>query len=223
MNSPTSALYELMNAPDVKALVFDLDGTLIDSAADIVGGMRLTFKEAGLGELPADYRPDNLHGTSDGIIRYILNDMGWPVPDDLAPLRERYVAHYASLDHNQTHLYAGVIAMLQHFSARMPLGICTNKRYQAAIAATHKVGIKQYFKVISGADSWAYAKPSAVPLLETLNVMGVAPEHCLYFGDTSADAECAARAGVRFVLHESGYGDAKLYEFPRVLSFKEWC
>ena len=222
MKSLPGPLHELMCRPDVHALVFDLDGTLIDSAADIIGGMRLTLSEAGVGELPHDYIPDNLHGTTDGILRSIVNDMGWPMPADLIPLRERYAFHYDSLDHRHTRLDPGVVEMLEHFSARVPLGICTNKRYVAADGATTKVGIRHHFHTISGADTWPQAKPSPVPLLETLRVMGVEPQHCLYFGDTSADAECAAQAGVRFVLHESGYGDARLHQFPRIHAFKGW-
>ncbi|NYT58607.1 HAD-IA family hydrolase [Alcaligenaceae bacterium] len=217
------ALHPLLAQDDVRGIVFDLDGTIIDSAADIINGMRLTFQQAGLGTLPDDYFPDNLHGTSAGIMQSILADMGWPQPADFAPLKAQYVQHYASLGHGTTRLYADAQEVLSACrSASLAMGICTNKVHASALAATHKVGIHGLFDFISGSDTWAQAKPSPLPLLETIRMMGLAPEQCLYFGDTSVDAECAHAAGVRFVLHESGYGDQALKGMSRHFAFQQW-
>ena len=216
------SLPELIAQDNVHGLVFDLDGTLIDSAADIIRSLRVTFQETGLGELPDDYFPANLHGTSDGIMRSVIRDMGWPEITDLGAIKALYVENYAKLGHTLTKVYAGVPDMLDTWADRLPLGICTNKRFGAAIMATETVGIREHFKVISGADTWEQAKPSPIPLLATIQALGIEPEHCLYFGDTSVDAECAQRAGVRFVLHESGYGDKDLHGLPRAHAFKKW-
>lgn len=217
------ALHPLLAQDDVRGIVFDLDGTIIDSAADIINGMRLTFQQAGLGTLPDDYFPDNLHGTSAGIMQSILADMGWPQPADFAPLKAQYVQHYASLGHGTTRLYADAQEVLSACrSASLAMGICTNKVHASALAATHKVGIHGLFDFISGSDTWPQAKPSPLPLLETIRMMGLTPEQCLYFGDTSVDAECAHAAGVRFVLHESGYGDQALKGMSRHFAFQQW-
>ena len=216
-------LHPLFAENDVHGLVFDLDGTLIDSVADIVEGMRMTFEQTGFGQLPADYMPDNLHGTSDGIIRFIMAEMGWTAPADLKPLHAQYVRNYASLGHQNTHLYEGVQDALDIFhEAGLPMGICTNKIHAGAIAATQKVGIHDKFDFITGADTWAQAKPSPVPLLETIRMLGLRPEQCLYFGDTSVDAACAQQAGVRFVLFDSGYGDAALKGASHHFAFSHW-
>lgn len=208
---------------NVKGVIFDLDGTLIDSAADILQGMRLTFEQAGLGRLPDGYFPDNLHGTTVGIMRYIVDDMGWPTPADFEPLRLLYQANAAALDLSHTRLYDGALNVLQACrDAALPMGVCTNKMHAGALAATRKFGIHDMFDFITGADTWAQAKPSAVPLLETINMLGLQPEHCLYFGDTSVDAECAHAAGVRFVLHEAGYGDRNLPQQARHFAFGDW-
>ncbi|WP_227870604.1 HAD family hydrolase [Orrella marina] len=210
---------------DVEGVVFDLDGTLIDSAADILGGIREAFLTAGFGQVPDDYFPDNLHGTSDGIMRDIMRDMGWPVPDDLSEIKAVYYDVYARRGHASTRLYPDVQTLLQvcrDTLPEVPMAICTNKVHRNAMAVTQILGITPYFSVISGADSWGQAKPSPVPLLETIREMGVSPEKCLYFGDTSVDAECAERAGVRFVLHESGYGDPALEGMSRFHAFRQW-
>ncbi|MGB6102805.1 MAG: HAD-IA family hydrolase [Pusillimonas sp.] len=217
------ALHPLLGQDDVHGLVFDLDGTLIDSARDIIHGMRVTFEQAGLGKLPQDYFPDNLHGTGEGIMRSILADMGWPAPADFAPLKARYIENYATLGQGTTRLYAGAQEVLSACrNASLPMGICTNKVHASALSATHKLGIHGLFDFISGSDTWAQAKPSPLPLLETIRMLGLAPEQCLYFGDTSVDAECAHEAGVRFVLHESGYGDQALKGMSRHFAFLQW-
>lgn len=220
-----TGLSPLLLAQDVHGVVFDLDGTLIDSAADILGGIREAFLEAGYGQVPPDYFPDNLHGTSDGIMRDIMRDMGWSVPDDLSEIKAIYYEVYARRGHASTRLYPDVRALLQacrDIQPTLSLAICTNKIHRNAVSVTQILGIHPYFSVISGADSWGQAKPSPVPLLETIREMGVSPDKCLYFGDTSVDAECAHRAGVRFVLHESGYGDPALEGMPRFHAFRQW-
>lgn len=208
---------------NIRGLIFDLDGTLIDSAADILHAMRLTFAQAGMGLLPDDYFPDNLHGTGEGIMRSIIADMGWSVPADFKPLRAMFIEHYAAMGHRQTRLYPGVREVLQACrDADLVMGICTNKIHASAVAATRKVEIESYFSFITGADTWSAAKPSPIPLLETIRMLGLTPDVCLYFGDTSVDAECARHAGVRFALHQSGYGDKALKGAPQFLAFENW-
>lgn len=207
---------------DVRGIVFDLDGTLIDSAADILGGMREALELAGYGRVPEDYFPQNLHGTSDGILRDIMHDMGWVVPHDLSTIKSIYFERYAARGHTQTRLYPDVTTFLQSCAPRLSLSICTNKVHRNAVAVTEALGIRPYFTVISGADSWPASKPSPLPLLETIRLMKLSPEQCLYFGDTSVDAECAHRAGVRFVLHESGYCDPALEGRDRFHTFSQW-
>lgn len=216
-------LHPLLTQSDVRGLVFDLDGTIIDSAADIINSMRMTFEQAGIGVLPPDYFPDDLHGTREGIMLHILADMGWPVPADFESLKTLYVQNYAALDHESTRIYDGAQQVLEACrNASFSMGVCTNKIYESAIAATHKMGIHGLFDHISGSDSWGQAKPSPVPLLETIRMLRLEPEQCLYFGDTSVDAECARDAGVRFVLHTSGYGDRALKDAPRDFMFQRW-
>lgn len=217
------SLHPLLTEHDVQGLVFDLDGTIIDSAADILHGMRLTLQQAGLGTLPDDYFPDNLHGTSAGILRFIILDMGWTIPDDLAPLQAAYIENYTALRHRNTRLYPGASSVIDACrDAGLALAICTNKVHASALTALQKVGLDGAFDFVTGCDTWAQAKPSPLPLLETIRMLGLEPGQCLYFGDTSVDAMCARDAGVRFVLHESGYGDAALKTQSQHFAFSMW-
>lgn len=216
-------LHALFMEGDVRGVVFDLDGTLIDSAADILRGMRMTLEQAGLGTLPEDYFPDNLHGTAEGILRSIVADMGWNVEPDYRALHQRYLGNAARINLEHTELFGGALDVLNACQAAgLPMAVCTNKAYDGAIAATQKFGIQDMFGFITGCDTWGVAKPSPVPLLKTIEKIGVMPEHCLYFGDTSTDAECAQAAGVRFVLFASGYGDQELSRWPAHFTFDDW-
>lgn len=216
-------LHPLLTDHDVHGLVFDLDGTLIDSAADIIHGMRLALQETGIGSLPDDYFPDNLHGTGQGIIESMISDMGWAHPGDLAPIQAAYTETYKGLKHRNTQLYGGAQDVLQACrEAGLPLAICTNKAHASALTAIEKVGLNGMFDFVTGCDTWAQAKPSPLPLLETIRMLGLEPGQCLYFGDTSVDALCARDAGVRFVLHEAGYGDEHLEAQTRHFTFRHW-
>lgn len=90
------------------------------------------------------------------------------------------------------------------------------------MTALNKVGLGDTFDFITGCDTWEEAKPSPLPLLETIRMLGLEPGNCLYFGDTSVDALCARDAGVRFVLHEAGYGDKALKAQTQYFSFAHW-
>jgi len=215
-------LQQFLQHNDIQGIVFDLDGTLIDSAPDILGAMREAFSTMGLGEVPEDYFPDNLHGTSEGIMRHIISDMGWTAPSDFSGLLSVYFEIYARRNHSATRLYPGVRQFLMACNELIPMAICTNKIERNAKAALRVTEIDNYFRVVSGADTWSATKPSPVPLLETIRSLDLMPQQCLYFGDTSVDAECANRAGVRFVLHSGGYGDQALGNQPCFKVFNDW-
>jgi HAD superfamily hydrolase (TIGR01549 family) len=215
--------HPLLLAEDIQGLIFDLDGTLLDSAKDILQGMRETFVQAGIGQLPDDYFPDNLAGTGENIIRSVFNDMGWTIPVDLQPFYHLFAENYSKLNLRNTQLYPFAADVLQAGkAAHLHLGVCTNKTHASALTATKHFGIDTLFSFITGADTWAAAKPSPIPLLETIRMLGLRPEQCLYFGDTSVDAECAQDAGVRFALHTMGYGEKSLKNASNYLTFERW-
>src|SRR5690606_33815742 len=129
-------LHPLLADRHVRGLVFDLDGTLIHSAPDILHSIRVTLEHAGFGKLPEDYFPDNLHSTSMGILRDIMLDMGWTVPGDFSSLRREYLANYRALGHRNTRLYPDVQEFLYACKeAGFSLAICTNKVRDLAISA----------------------------------------------------------------------------------------
>lgn len=210
-------------APAFEGFVFDLDGTLIDSAPDILRGLRQTFADLGVGLLPQDYRPAHLPGTIEAIMQAMVDDMGWSLPCSLAEVKAAFGQRYAALPAPSSALYPGVAQVLAaiHATGR-PMGICTNTTHASAVAIAQRLGIAHYFGCISGLDSWAQSKPSPEPLLRTLSVLGVAPERSLYVGDTLVDLQCAEAAGVPYRLHGAGYGRMDLPARVQRLQFSHW-
>lgn len=204
----------------VKAWVFDLDGTLLDSRPDILAAASATLVDYGHAPLPTGYQLPNLHGMAGELVRDVFVERGYPAPVDLVRLRAEFEAHYAAQNPSQARLYDGVPQWLDWARAQgVALGVCTNKLERLARDGMQALEIADGFAAITGSDTYGVGKPSPAPLLRTLEQLGVAPADALFFGDTHADAACAAAAGVRFAWHSTGYGDARVQALPQVLRY----
>jgi phosphoglycolate phosphatase len=205
---------------EVKAWVFDLDGTLLDSRPDILAAASATLVDYGHAPLPQDYQLPNLHGMAGELVRDVFVERGYPAPADLVRLRAEFEGHYAAQNPSLARLYDGVPEWLDWARSQgVALGICTNKLERLARDGMQQLGIAEGFVSITGSDTYGVGKPSAEPLLRTLEVLDVAPADALFFGDTHADAACAQAAGVRFAWHSTGYGDARVQALPQVLRY----
>ena len=204
----------------VKAWVFDLDGTLLDSRPDILAAASDTLVDYGHAPLPANYQLPNLFGTAGELVRDVFVERGYPAPTDLVRLRAEFEAHYAAQNPSQARLYDGVPQWLDWARQQgVALGICTNKLERLARDGMQQLDIAEGFGAITGSDTYGVGKPSPEPLLRTLVQLGVAPQETLFFGDTHADAACAQAAGVRVAWHSVGYGDARVQALPQVLRY----
>lgn len=208
---------------EVSAVVFDLDGTLADSAADLIEGVRRSFRHYNLGEIPSTYLPTALNGTMDGVMADACKAQGWPVPEDLSVLKARFVEEYAEMAYPTTRLYPGADVVLRLLrDAGIRTAVCTNSHARNATELLNKLGILSYVEFVCGADTFGIQKPSPVPLLNTLAELGVPGNQALYVGDSVVDALCAKEANVRFAWHEAGYGGDEPSTYPHLLKFQDW-
>ncbi|WP_370682120.1 HAD family hydrolase [Comamonas sp. GB3 AK4-5] len=209
---------------EVKAWVFDLDGTLLDSRPDILAAASATLVDYGHAALPLGYQLPNLHGMAGELVRDVFVERGYPAPTDLVRLRAEFEAHYAAQNPSQARLYDGVPEWL-HWARNqgVALGVCTNKLERLARDGMQQLDIAAGFGAITGSDTYGVGKPSPEPLLRTLEELGVAPADAVFFGDTHADAACAQAAGVRFAWHSTGYGDARVQALPQVLRYGRYA
>lgn len=185
-------------ARDVDVVVFDLDGTLIDSARDIAFCVNETLRR--LGRPPID---DDMVKSfvGRGVLPLIERAMdatgggGGPgnrsAPDALALFRELYEAH--CLDH--TRLYAGIPDVLAAYGAKT-LAVVTNKAEKFTLKILEGLGVRDTFSVILGGDSMDEKKPHPGPILRVLEMAGAAPARGVIIGDSSIDIAAGKAAGI---------------------------
>jgi 2-phosphoglycolate phosphatase len=187
----------------VDAVLFDLDGTLADTAPDLAAALNRVRRAQGLDALPlAALRPYASHGARG------LLDAGMGIrpehPSYLA-LRDAFLAQYAAALCVQTTLFAEVAAMLDALEARaLRWGIVTNKAQRFTVPLIEALGLAARAAALVCGDTTAHAKPHPAPLLYAAGRLGVAPQRCLYVGDAERDVIAASAAGMPTLV--AGYG-----------------
>ena len=189
-----------------EAIVFDLDGTLLHTEPDIRMAINTALTDYGHRAIDPNVELPNLHGPSRELVGSAVALVDFP-EEDLDVFIPIYQHHYKLQAHAHSHLYPGVISLLEELRERdFKLAICTNKIEANARHALTKTGIIDFFDVITGSDTTAFPKPHPLPLSHTLKELDVAHEHAVLIGDTHVDARCAAHCNVDFILHQNGYG-----------------
>lgn len=187
-----------------RAVLFDLDGTLADTARDLGAALNRLLQEEGRQPLAYEHiRPVASHGAR-GLIHLGFGiEPGHP---QFESLRNRFLDHYESSFADLTTLFDGINALLEQLASRGILwGVVTNKpmrftdRLVPALPWSVPPGV-----VVSG-DTVGVAKPDPRPLLHAASVLGVAPDHCVYIGDAERDVEAALAAGMKPVIASYGY------------------
>ena len=207
-----------------KAIIFDLDGTLIHSAPDLHAATNAM--------LQAHKRPLLDLST---VISFIGNGVEKLVERSLdqtggynEPLRQAALDFFLMFyNHNITTLtrpYPGVYSALQiFFDAGIPLGICTNKPTKPAQEICDRLDLTRFFNVILGAEDRVPKKPDPAPLWECVSDLGAPLSQALYVGDSAVDFFTARNAAVPFRLFSKGYLNATLPDLGEADSFEDWA
>ncbi|MGV6811189.1 MAG: HAD-IA family hydrolase [Brevirhabdus sp.] len=199
-------------------IVFDLDGTLIDSAPTIQTIANAAL--AGVGVAPVSLKETHSF-IGEGIGSFVeLMRKSRNVADSyqdilLADMIARYDGSVA-----QTQMYPGVRKALADLSQDHRLGICTNKLHKPSIAVLERLGIEHMFASVWGGDNPLGPKPDPGPLLAAFEELGGGP--CLYVGDSEVDAETAKRANVPFVLFTKGYRKSPVEAIPHTVALDDF-
>ncbi|MGE0583312.1 MAG: phosphoglycolate phosphatase [Steroidobacteraceae bacterium] len=187
----------------IRAVLFDLDGTLLDTAPDMVGAMNTLRSEEGLA--PVDFataRAQVSHG-SNGLMRVAFPDAQG---DTLDRLRDRFLALYRERLAEETDFFPGGAAMLEHLeNVALPWGIVTNKPAWLAEPLLAALGLDRRMACLVSGDTLPVRKPHPQPLLHAAEALGVAPGDCIYVGDALRDVEAARAAGMRALVASFGY------------------
>ncbi|SMO50357.1 phosphoglycolate phosphatase [Paracoccus laeviglucosivorans] len=204
-------------------VVFDLDGTLIDSAPDIHATVNVVLRQRNVPPLTLDQVRGFIGGGVDLLWRRVIAATGLPVEahrDMVAAFMARYEDANAL-----TRLYPNVADALSVLADRgYPLGICTNKPLGPTRAILDHFGITGLFGAIIGGDSMPQKKPDAAPLRAAFTGLGADPHSPkgVYVGDSEFDAECAANTAVPFLLYTRGYRKTPIGQMLHTANFDDY-
>ncbi len=208
-----------MTAPTI---VYDLDGTLADTAGDLMGALNAVLTLEGLAPLPVESTRSMLGAGGRALIERGFAASG----RELAPLRLEalfgdFLAHYNTHIAEQTRLFPGVEAALRDFArAGWRQAICTNKMEGSAKLLMAKLGVAGRFDFICGQDTFGVGKPDPKPLLGTIAASGGVSDHAIMVGDSATDIKTARAARLPVIAVDFGYTDVSVTELgpDRVIS-----
>ena len=188
----------------VRAVLFDLDGTLIDSAPDLGAAVDKMRLDRGLSSLPPErYRPVAGAGAR-GLIGVAFGMT--PEHAEFAAMREEFCVNYERCMTQNTFAFAGVPELIADLiGLDLPWGVVTNKASRFADPLTRAMPMFASARTVICGDTTAFAKPHPEPLLEASRRLGIEPAHCLYVGDDERDIVAGLAAGMATVAATYGY------------------
>ena len=199
---------------DVQLVIFDLDGTLIDSKYDIAVSVNLTLRNM---DLPTRSPEEIFTFVGDGIKRLLRLSVGEDnearYEEALTIFREQYLAH--CLD--STQLYAGLDTVLDTLQHRTK-ALATNKSLEYTLRILEGLGVRETFSAIECPSHPSDLKPNPVMLFRILDHVGIAPEQTVLVGDSTNDVRAAKAAGIRACAVGYGYGSQE-----KVLALDYYC
>jgi 2-phosphoglycolate phosphatase len=192
-----------MNYP-VDAVLFDLDGTLIDSAPDLAGAANDLRAQRGLEALPYEALRPMVGAGARGMVGVAFGVR--PGEDGFEPLRDAFLARYAERMLERTRVFDAVEPVLRTLSAAgVPWGIVTNKITRYAEPVVRGLGLDARAGVLISGDTTAHAKPHPEPLLEAARRLGREAARCVYVGDDLRDMQAGRAAGMATLAAGWGY------------------
>jgi phosphoglycolate phosphatase len=193
-------------------ILFDLDGTIIDTAPDLIHAANHTLSLKDLPPVGAEIiRPAVSYGAR-AMIRAAMESHGREASDDeLTRMTEQFTAYYSENILVDSRPFPGLIEAIEGLrSEGAVLAVCTNKREVLAKKLLALLNIDNAFRAIAGRDTFAKSKPDPTHVLETIRLAGGDPARAVMIGDSSADSLAAQAAGVPFIGVTFGYGESPI-------------
>lgn len=193
----------------VKLLIFDLDGTLIDSSVDLSCALNYAVRPYGIPELTVE---QTIALVGEGVTRLVAKAIEGKAPHlDVTDLVKRFIDYYSDHLADHTKPYPGAKWVLEEL-AGYKKAVVSNKIESLSVKTLKAVGLIDYFDYVAGGDTAPEKKPSPVPILNVLSRFSVDAEEALLVGDSIYDMEAGRAAGVRTVAALYGFGGPSFSE-----------
>lgn len=206
------------------AIVFDLDGTLIDSAPDIHAASNRLLAEDGLSPLTFDQVKSFIGKGVPHLVTRVLEASG---QDATGPKHAEFVHRFEAVYETAVTLtvtYPGVVEALEALAGQgFAMGVCTNKPLGPTRAVLDHLNLTRFFGAVLGGDSLPLRKPDPAPLHATFAALGDGADPAIYVGDSEVDAETAHRAGLPFLIYTEGYRKTPVADLPHTAAFTHFA
>jgi phosphoglycolate phosphatase len=203
-------------------LVFDLDGTLADTAPDLMAALNFVLRREGVAPMPVAAARRLLGAGGRALIRRGFAEAGRTLDEEtLDRLFVDFLAHYNAHIADGSTLFPGVVACLDRcVAAGWRLAVCTNKMEHSTKLLLDKLGVLDRFAFVCGQDTFGVGKPDPKPFVETVRAAGGALERAVMVGDSKTDIATARAAGAPVICVDFGYTDVPVAELgpDRVVS-----
>lgn len=192
----------------VSSLIFDLDGTLIDSSQDLTSSVNHTLAQLGL---PKKSKKEVESFIGDGMKTLLIRATGTKDESVIDKAIEIFRPHYCEHCAEETKLYPGVKVVLDFFKGKK-IAVVSNKPLEMCRKILARLKIQSYFSAVLGAESTENKKPHPEPLLKSLELMRVRPAETMMIGDGDTDIDAGKSAGVLTCAVTYGFKDKRLLE-----------
>jgi phosphoglycolate phosphatase len=212
--------FQLNYQMPVKLIIFDLDGTLVDSSIDICNAINYAIEPYGVPPITVE---ETIRLVGEGITRLmekVIEREG--ISADRDELTERFLEYYSAHLIDNTTVYPGVIATFKKLNGYKK-AVISNKREALSVRTLNDLGLMEYLDLVVGSDTTAERKPSPVPLKYTMERLGASPDETVIVGDSNYDIEAGKAAGISTVAVTYGYRPLEMLKAADVMigSMKE--
>ena len=194
-----------------KAILIDLDGTLLDTIPDLAAGANGMLQELGAPTLPLETITTFVGKGTERLVRRCLEHDGVQLPTDPVSVQRAlkvFNRHYHAVNGREATLYPGVLEGLQKFRNQgARLAVVTNKPVEFTLPLLESTGLAPWFELVVGGDTCERKKPDPMPMLHACDRLRCAPEHALAIGDSVNDALAARAAGISVLAVPYGYNE----------------
>ncbi len=203
-------------------ILFDLDGTLVDTAPDLMGAHNHVMKKFGYPQKSLD---DIKHIAGRGAWIMMQRTFRDEIKDEKLKkeMVKEFINYYAKNIDRGSKPIKGVVKFLDWAkSKKILMAVCTNKQERLAVDLLKKINLSQYFEYIAGCDTFDFNKPDPRHLTNVIDIIGGDINKSIMIGDSEVDSQSAYNAKIPFILVEEGYTEKNINEIPHKTLIKDF-